>query len=94
VDNLCSPNPKHQKLVSEWGKKYPDTPFPIRLSIQKKENNVAPRVKSSTVTDKGETKNNNSIANMNYKKKMQSKNTSNKETMMSKSLMSKQTLGA
>lgn len=91
---MCSPNPKHQKLVSEWEKKYPDTPFPIRLTNQKKENDVAPRVKSSTVTDKGETKNNNSIANINYKKKMQPKKIEKKQTMMGRSLMSKQTLGA
>tara|TARA_R100001463_G_scaffold15185_3_gene39708 strand:+ start:571 stop:846 length:276 start_codon:yes stop_codon:yes gene_type:complete len=91
---VCSPRPRDQKLVANWKKNNPDTPFPIRLTNQKKENNVAPRVKSSTVTDKGETKNNNTIANINYKKKMQSKNTTNKQTMMSKSLMSKQTLGA
>lgn len=91
---MCSPRPRDQKLVANWKKNNPDTPFPIQLTNQKKENDVAPRVKSSTVTGKGETKNNNTIANINYKKKMQLKNVEKKQTMMGKSLMSKQTLGA
>ena len=85
---------KGARLKAAWDKKNPNTPFPIRPTNVKKEDfHDAYKVKSNTTNDKGETKSNNNIATVNYKKKMQQQNISSKQTTMARSLMSNQTLG-